>query len=153
MTDAPTDRETVERLEQVPHWDGDPCACAWCGESEAAVCIASEPVCATCHTIAYERALIRDRRALRLRAEVAITLRDDAVRERNEMRARAEAAEAEVERLREALTPSAATKSAYMGEVECDCPTETWRHFVPWTAIKAIMAMIRARAALKDGGD
>jgi len=73
--------------------------------------------------------------------------------ERDAAVARAEAAESEVERLREALTPSAATKSAYMGEVECDCPTETWRHFVPWTAIKAIMAMIRARAVLREGGE
>jgi hypothetical protein len=63
--------------------------------------------------------------------------------------ARAEAAEAERDKLREALTPSGETKAAYMGEVECDCPTETWRHYVPWTSVKAVMAMIRARAALK----
>lgn len=60
---------------------------------------------------------------------------------------------AERDRLREALTPSGDTKAAYMGEVECACPTETWRHHVPWTTTKAIMAMIRARAALKDGED
>lgn len=56
---------------------------------------------------------------------------------------------AEVERLTEALTPSCDTKAAYMGEIHCDCPTENWKHFVPWTSIKEIMAMIRARAALK----
>lgn len=55
--------------------------------------------------------------------------------------------------LREALTPSADTKADYMSEVECDCPTENWRHYVPWTSIKSIMAMIRARAALKETTD
>jgi len=38
---------------------------------------------------------------LRVRAEVAVTLRDDAIRERNEARARVEAAEAERDRLRQ----------------------------------------------------
>ena len=57
--------------------------------------------------------------------------------------------DAEIARLRKALTPSAETKAAYWSEVECDCPTETWRHYVPWTSIKQIMKMIRARAALK----
>ena len=60
---------------------------------------------------------------------------------------------AEIARLREALTPSAETKAAYWSEVECDCPTETWRHYVPWTSIKQIMKMIRARAALKGDSD
>lgn len=70
------------------------------------------------------------------------------------MRAERDALKAEVEKLREALTPSADTKAAYISEVECDCPTENWRHFVPWASVKAIMAMIRARAALGDtGGD
>ena len=55
----------------------------------------------------------------------------------------------EIERLHEALTPSSETKTAYISEVECDCPTETWRHHVPWTSVKAVMAMIRKRAALK----
>lgn len=44
--------------------------------------------------------------------------------------------------LEEALTPSAATKAAYMGEVRGDCCGE----FVPWTTIKDVMSMIRARA-------
>ena len=61
--------------------------------------------------------------------------------------------DAEISRLREALTPSAETKAAYWSEVECDCPTETWRHYVPWTSIKQIMKMIRARAALKGDSD
>ena len=61
--------------------------------------------------------------------------------------------DAEIARLREALTPSAETKAAYWSEVECDCPTETWRHYVPWTSIKQIMKMIRARAALKGDSD
>ena len=61
--------------------------------------------------------------------------------------------DAEIARLRDALTPSAETKAAYWSEVECDCPTETWRHYVPWTSIKQIMKMIRARAALKGDSD
>lgn len=64
--------------------------------------------------------------------------------------ARAESAEAEVARLREALTPSGDTKAAYISEVLCDCPTEDWKHHVPWTSIKEIMSMIRSRAALSD---
>lgn len=63
------------------------------------------------------------------------------------------ALKAEVERLREALTPSGDTKAAYMGEIECDCPAVTWRHDVPWVSIKAIMAMIRDRAALQENID
>jgi hypothetical protein len=62
--------------------------------------------------------------------------------------ARAEQAEAEVARLRAALTPSGDTKAAYMGEIK---DPETKRH-VSWTAIKMIMAMIAARAALREGG-
>jgi len=59
----------IRDLEAVPKWDGDETACAWCGDNKAAVCIEGDPVCATCHTIAYEQALIRDRKRLR-----AITL-------------------------------------------------------------------------------
>jgi len=69
---------------------------------------------------------------------------------------------AENARLREALTPSAGTKAAYIGEwheeVELYNPAheddedepETISHHVPvsWTTIKSIMAAIRARAAL-----
>ncbi len=62
------------------------------------------------------------------------------------------AAQAEVERLREALTPSGATKAAYIGEVETDCP-DGRRHAVSWTATKEIMALIRARAALETPHD
>lgn len=64
------------------------------------------------------------------------------------------ALEAEVERLREALTPSADTKAAYMGEFSfgvtlCAGNQEDYRRIeVPWTTIKEIMAAIRARAAL-----
>lgn len=62
---------------------------------------------------------------------------------------------AEVVRLREALTPSADTKAAYIGEFQFDImltddfgkerPHEVT---VPWTTIKEIMAAIAARAAL-----
>lgn len=61
--------------------------------------------------------------------------------------------------LREALTPSAETKAAYMGEFRVPLPdrdeegNEVMRHInVPWTTIKEIMAAIRARAALAKGG-
>jgi hypothetical protein len=70
---------------------------------------------------------------------------------------RLEEAEAENARLREALTPSAATKAAYIGEFSFDIvsgmnchgeePEEIYRSvMVPWTTIKEIMAAIRARA-------
>ncbi len=54
------------------------------------------------------------------------------------------AKDAEIARLREALEPSGDTKGAYMGEIK---DPET-RRMVSWTAIKMIMAMISARAAL-----
>lgn len=57
-----------------------------------------------------------------------------------------DALRAEVERLREALTPSGATKGAYHGEVYCD---QTSRRFVAWSSIKGLMALIRKRAALE----
>jgi hypothetical protein len=63
----------------------------------------------------------------------------------------------EVERLQEALTPSLGTKAAYMGEFQFGFPdwdedgNEVTRNInIPWTAIKEIMAAIRARAALKE---
>jgi hypothetical protein len=59
----------------------------------------------------------------------------------------------DVERYREALTPSAETKAAYIGEfsfkVELAHPrlgSEFRSIDVPWTTIKEIMAAIRARA-------
>ena len=72
-----------------------------------------------------------------------------AERERDEARA-------EVERLREALTPSEKTKAAYIGEVtEPDATRAAGKRTVSWTAIKDTMALIRQRAALKaaDGGE
>lgn len=61
----------------------------------------------------------------------------------------------ENERLTEALTPSAATKEAYIGEFNVPYPVidengdEIMQHInVPWTTIKEIMAAIRARQAL-----
>lgn len=62
---------------------------------------------------------------------------------------RAEAAEAEGVRLREALTPSAETKAAYMGEFRFQFGEEFTPN-VPWTTIKEIMAAIRAQADLKE---
>lgn len=63
--------------------------------------------------------------------------------------------EAENAKLREALTPSADTKAAYMSEVvletisdddEDGLPVAVTR-YVPWTAIKDTMKLIRARAS------
>ena len=73
--------------------------------------------------------------------------RDDPVwqsyRDKN-LAAELAAANAREAGLREALTPSGDTKAAYMGEVK---DPETKR-MVSWTAIKMVMAMISARAAL-----
>lgn len=67
--------------------------------------------------------------------------------------ARVAALEAENGRLREALTPSTATKQAYIGEFTYSCQGVdergdacTERRTVPWTSIKEIMAAILARA-------
>ena len=68
---------------------------------------------------------------------------------------RIKALEAQNAKLREALTPSADTKAAYMSEVvletisdedEDGLPVAVTR-FVPWTAIKDTMKLIRARAS------
>lgn len=60
----------------------------------------------------------------------------------------------ELARLREALTPSAETKAAYIGEFSVSFPDYdengieyTRKINVPWTTIKEIMAAISARAA------
>lgn len=51
--------------------------------------------------------------------------------------------------LTEALTPSGATKSAYIGEHKCDHVRDGDEpHLISWSVVKDIMAMIRARAAL-----
>jgi hypothetical protein len=62
---------------------------------------------------------------------------------------------AERDALREALTPSNATKAAYQGEfifsiTRFDDDGEEYleRHYVPWTAVKEIMAAIAARATI-----
>lgn len=75
-----------------------------------------------------------------------------------QLRALPPAGDGEVERLREALTPSAATKAEYMGEFSVPLPdrdedgNEVMRQInVPWTTIKEIMAAIRARATLTQG--
>ena len=66
---------------------------------------------------------------------------------------RAEKAEKEVKRLRQALTPSADTKRAYSGEfslsheaLDEDEFQYTETHDVPWTVIKGIMFAIRKQA-------
>jgi outer membrane protein TolC len=69
-----------------------------------------------------------------------------------------DAAETKLARLEGALTPSAETKAAYMGEfsipfpiIDQDGDEVMLRPNVPWTTIKEIMAAIRARAALTEG--
>lgn len=77
------------------------------------------------------------------------------------LRTRAEASEQREAGLREALTPSADTKAAYIGEIKfpvCvgtdDDGDEIWSDVtVPWDVTKAIMAMILARAALTKCGE
>ena len=66
-------------------------------------------------------------------------------------------AAARIEQLEAALTPSAETKVAYMGEFRIPFPTVdedgnevTLYPNVPWDTIKEIMAAIRARAALEN---
>jgi hypothetical protein len=61
---------------------------------------------------------------------------------------------AEIDRLTEALTPSADTKAAYMGEfyweevyMDDDGHDVVRKIPVPWTVIKQIMAAIRTRGA------
>lgn len=70
---------------------------------------------------------------------------------------RVEALEAENGRLREALTPSADTKAAYIGEIKYSYVE--WDEFgdertvtrtLEWSTTKEVMAMISARAALSD---
>ena len=75
---------------------------------------------------------------------------------REETEAERDALKDEVERLREALTPSGATKFAYMNEFKFNVVREgpdhseiVERHAVPWTTIKDIMAAIAKRAALR----
>ena len=59
---------------------------------------------------------------------------------------------AERDELIEALTPSAETKAAYMGEVKTGCPEGVDDVFVSWQATKKIIGMIleRARAQPTD---
>ena len=67
---------------------------------------------------------------------------------------------AERDRLLEALTPTADTKAAYMGEFRMTIPdvgddgAEYMRTVnIPWTTVKEIMQAIRNRAALQEAGD
>jgi hypothetical protein len=68
-----------------------------------------------------------------------------------------ESAQAEIARLTTALTASAETKAAYIGEFSFtvidrdeDGEEVPRKVLVPWTTTKEIMAAILARAALKD---
>lgn len=62
-----------------------------------------------------------------------------------------------IERMQEALTPSASTKADYIGEFSFDVDDrdedgeECSRNVVvPWTTVKEIMGAIRARAEMKE---
>lgn len=98
-----------------------------------------------------------------LGAEIAETLK--AALEAAESRALT--AEAELEKVREALTPSGGTKAAYMGEFhiaverivnedgepedDAEGAPDPYDHIqVPWTTVKEIMAAIRARALSEE---
>lgn len=68
--------------------------------------------------------------------------------------------QAEIDRLRAALTPSAETKAAYIGEFSVPFPTldmdgnECLHQVnVPWTTIKKIMAAIQEYATTTRGSD
>lgn len=81
--------------------------------------------------------------------------RDRFMAERDALRDRVAELEAEVERVREALTPSGVTKAAYHGEFQIrttmydDANNEHVADTnVPWTTIKDIMKAISERAAL-----
>ena len=78
----------------------------------------------------------------------------------NRLEAALAAAQAEIARLTEALSPSGDTKAAYHGDFSFEIPDcgidddgeeyEEWRKvYVPWTTVKEIMATIHSRA-LKD---
>lgn len=80
-----------------------------------------------------------------------------AIREVEELRAERDALVAERDQLVEALTPSAETKAAYIGEFHVRLPdtdedgNECVREInVPWTTVKAIMVAILARADCKQ---
>lgn len=73
-----------------------------------------------------------------------------------------QSAQAELKRTREALTPGADTKAAYIGEFQFPFSARNaqgeavkWMPNVPWTTIKEIMAAIRAHADLQtpEAGD
>jgi hypothetical protein len=69
--------------------------------------------------------------------------------------------DAEIKRLREALTPSGSTMAAYIGEFRFSYTVWdphgefeiTHEVIVPWATTKKIMAAISARAALNGGSD
>ena len=93
-----------------------------------------------------------------LRAEVAKAYANSAYHAdmAQKLSAKLSASEREAERLRAALTPSGATKFAYMNEFKFNVVREgpdhseiVERHAVPWTTIKDIMAAIAKRAALR----
>jgi len=89
------------------------------------------------------------------KAKVALTARDERMKAEG-----AREAQAKIARLTEALTPSGDTKAAYMSEFEFivfgmndDGEECSHKITVPWTAIKEIMAAIKARAALQENVD
>lgn len=78
----------------------------------------------------------------------------------DELRATISQLQAEIARYREALTPSATTKAAYIGEFHFNIEDrdedgeECLRSItVPWTTVKDIMKAIAARATLGGSND
>lgn len=93
--------------------------------------------------------------ALRKERDLAVAQNDrlwaanhNLVAEQDALTAELDAAQQREAGLLEALTPSGDTKAAYMGEIK-DPDT---KRMVSWTAIKMVMAMVSARAALSHGG-
>lgn len=82
-------------------------------------------------------------------------LAEESISDHCETEARLTAALARVEALEAALTPSANTKAAYIGEFSFRIEEENRSRLVtvPWDNIKEIMAAIRARALLDGGPD
>lgn len=108
--------------------------------------------------LAHAAGIIRD---IAVKCKRALATAQDAKPNTSAVVSKTENAE-RAQRLVEALTPSAETKAAYIGEftftseiADSDGEPLDVKHYVPWTTIKEIMKAIRERAALAEaqGGE
>jgi hypothetical protein len=128
-------------------------------KADAAFIAAFNPATAL-SLISALRASEAERERLRRIADGRMAVASAAVKHAKAYRARATTAEARCRALNEALTPSADTKAAYIGEVKFTVSTgfdedgsEIWQDItVPWTTTKDIMAMIVGYAAMSETG-